>query len=248
MSLHERTKRLNELNEELGIRNTTIMHALSDLTSWDFINKREKRYELTSIGFVNALLLKDMFSANEVLSKQKDFWLKHDISGIPQYFLKKLGTLRNAYFVRSNETELDRVHKSFLEFLLKSKEICGISPIFHKDYVKVFKELIDRGATVELIFTEEVLGNTLNSIDPKDLKDFMQKKDLRIFVKDDLKVALTVTNKSFSLGLFTLDGNYDYTTDIISEDIETIEWGKELFNYHLQGARNVFEILHKKFT
>jgi predicted transcriptional regulator len=41
------------------------------------------------------------------------------------------------------------------------------------------------------------------------------------------------------MGLFDLNGQYDYSTDLISLDPESILWGEEVFQDYLKQARKV---------
>lgn len=67
----------------------------------------------------------------------------------------------------------------------------------------------------------------------------MSEGKLKIYLIDDLKIALTVTENLFSMGLFDLNGQYDYSTDLISLDPESIHWGEEVFHDYLKQARKV---------
>ena len=115
----------------------------------------------------------------------------------------------------------------------------GVSPIFHSDYVGAFQRLLSEGATVELILTSGVLDRTLTLADTEQLIDYIKRDKLRIFLTDELKIALTVTENSFSMGLFTKDGEYDYSRDLVSNSPKAIEWGEELFKHHLKDARRL---------
>lgn len=242
MSLSERAMNLRALRADLGIRGSTILHALSELESLSLVKKVKKNYKLTSIGLMNALILKDILSAAEVIDKQRDFWLQHDLSGIPPNLLKRLGDLRESELLRSEATDLYKVHETFLKLLSESKEVMGISPIFHRDYVNVIRKLVEEGASVEIIVTYDVLDNIMNSIGLSALMSTVKKERLKLFLKNELKLAITVTDRILSLGLFMIDGSYDYNTDLISEDRKAIEWGRELFSHYVEGAKNAAEI------
>jgi predicted transcriptional regulator len=70
---------------------------------------------------------------------------------------------------------------------------------------------------------------------PSTLRESLIEEKLRIHIKDDLKVALTITDKNFSLGLFNHKGEYDYSMDLISLSKDSIGWGKKLFQIFVQG-------------
>jgi predicted transcriptional regulator len=127
-----------------------------------------------------------------------------------------------------------------------------VSPIFHSDYVGAFQRLLGEGATVDLILTSDVLDKTLTLADTKQIIDYIMRDKLRIFLTDELKIALTVTENGFSMGLFTKDGEYDYTRDLVSDSPKAIEWGEELFRHHLKEAKkldiesfNIFNLAHQ---
>jgi predicted transcriptional regulator len=67
----------------------------------------------------------------------------------------------------------------------------------------------------------------------------MNEGQLKIYLIDNLKIALTVTENLFSMGLFDLKGQYDYNMDLISQDPESLQWGEEVFQDYLKQARKV---------
>ena len=62
---------------------------------------------------------------------------------------------------------------------------------------------------------------------------------MKIYLIDELKIAFTVTDTFLSLGLFTLDGRYDVTMDLVSEDKKALKWGLDLFEYFRKKSRRV---------
>jgi predicted transcriptional regulator len=242
MSLSERAKRLSELRAELGIRDTTILHALTELESSSLVRQSGRNYELTPIGAVYALILEDVLGADDAIDRQKDFWLRHDISGIPESLLKGIGALRGARVIMSEPTDLAKVHETFLKLLSESRQVMGISPIFHIDYISVVRELVVKGANIKIIVTDKVLRNIIDSVGLDALTSTMKGGNLKLLLKDELKVAMTVTENILSLGLFTLDGSYDYSMDLVGEDKEAIGWGRALFDHYVKGAKDVDEL------
>ena len=220
---------LSGLRIELGSSGSTILHAINDLNLNGLTEKSGKLYKLTSLGYMYAVLLDDLSSSVTTLTKFHDFWLDHDVSIIPEYLLKQIGLLKDSFIVTNDSIELDRVHSTFQEILLASKQVFGVSPIFHSDYITTFHKMLRGGAYVELTLTPEVLEKTLEFADFEEIIEYMQKEKLKIFLVDSLRIALTVTENCFSLGLFTIDGNYDYTRDLVANNKEVIEWGKLLY-------------------
>lgn len=245
-SLLREEKKLSTLREELGSSGSTIIHALKDLETMNLTQQTDKHYKLTSLGFMEAMLIEEASSAVKVLERYQDFWLQHDVSGIPSHLLPRIGALQDSALIQDNSMALDRVHLTFQQLLLTSRRVWGVSPIFHSDYVGAFQRLLSEGATVELILTSGVLDKTLTLADTGQIIDYIMKDKLRIFLTNELKIALTVTENSFSMGFFTKDGKYDYSVDLVSNSPKAIEWGEEIFKHYLKDARRLdTEILNR---
>lgn len=240
LSLAEGAKVLSELRSESGRRATTILHTLTDLEEIGIIKQIDKTYRLTPIGMIEAALLKASVNIAATLEKFQEFWLTHDISSIPESLLLQIGALRNAMLIKTEEVDLGRVHETFLELLKTSKEVKGISPIFHLDYLNIFEDLLKNEASVELILTSEIMEQVISQIDVTSLDFFIKNGRLKLFQSDHLPVGLTVTDNVLSLGLFGLDGRYDYNMDVVCLDPEGRAWGVGLFEHYKKRAR-IFE-------
>jgi len=232
-------KKLGALRDELGSSGSTIIHALKDLEEMKLTRQEDKHYKLTSLGVIEATLIAEGSSAAEALDKFQDFWLQHDVTAIPSYLLRRIGALQESTLIKDNSMALDRVHVTFQRLLQASRRVWGMSPIFHSDYVGAFHRLLGEGATVDLILTRGVLDKTLTLADTEQIIDYVMRDKLRIYLTEQLGVALTVTENSFSMGLYTNDGEYDYTSDLVSSNPKAIEWGEELFKHHLKQARKL---------
>lgn len=162
LKLLEGDRLLADLVEETNNSGSTILHALKDLETKKLTFKKGKNYKLTSLGEMQAILIDETFSSIEVLEKFQDFWLIHDITPIPPKLIKDIGSLRDSILILDSSTELDKVHATFQEILIASRNVKGVSPIFHPDYIKIFQVLLRDGATIELILTNEVLEKTLS--------------------------------------------------------------------------------------
>ena len=236
LSLLAGEKNLSELRSVVDARETTILHVLKEFENLALSAKSHGIYHLTSLGFLEAQICRQCFAATEVVGAFKDFWLTHDVSAIPVPLIIRLGALKDSLLIRTESSDLEKVHETFMQVLLSSKKIRGISPIFHPDYVFAFKTLLSQGNSVELILTSAVLSRTLESADAKLLHKYMAEDKLMVFIREDLRVALTVTESSFSLGLFGLSGEYDYDNDLVSLNPAAVEWGEELFKSILAGS------------
>ncbi len=238
-SLFEGNKSLGNLRDGLKISSTTAIHALRDLEKGNLtFQDKNKIYSLTNIGRIIAMKLLDFSNAAEVLKKHENFWLEHDMSGIPDIFFERIGLLKDSMVVKDTDTDIFRVHSNFINLLKNAKEINGISSIYVPEFVTLFEELISKNVNIKLVLTTEVLGKIditiLNKINTKNKSNF------NLFVMDkNIKAAITVTDYFLSFGLFRMDGTYDYSNDLISYSKQSIAWGKEIFDYYVKLSQRV---------
>ncbi|MCW7076266.1 MAG: winged helix-turn-helix domain-containing protein [Candidatus Syntrophoarchaeum sp.] len=239
INLSEGNKSLRDLREKLGISSTTAIHALRDLEKGNIVLQDEGRnYGLTRIGEIVASNLINFTNALDVLKKHESFWLEHDISGIPEHLLGKIGCLSDSIVVKADATDIFKVYSNFVDILQNAREVMGVSAMFVPDYPLIFQELLEKGVSVQLILTKKVL----EKIDQKILKSLVENNSSKLelyVIEEDLKVAFTVTDYCLSFGLFSPDGTYDWNKDLISYDKEAIEWGKKLFEWYLKQTERV---------
>lgn len=239
ISLNEHEKSLGDLRDGLNISSTTALHALKELETSNLTFQRENKiYTLTIIGRIMAMKLLDFSNAAEVLKKHERFWLEHDLSGIPEHMMEKIGWLENSAILEAPPTNIFLVHATYIEMLTKAKEIKGVSPIFVPEFSSIFTTLAAKtNVDVKLVLTEKVM----TKIDKGSLENILcNHAKINLYVtKDDLKVALTITDYFISLGFFNFDGTYDWNKDLISYDEKGIKWGSELFQWYLNKAEMV---------
>ncbi len=242
IALREGMMPLSELRAELAVSSTTAIHALRELEKHNLVFQDERRYYgLTKIGEIVALKLIDFTDAVAVLKKYEDFWLTHDLSGIPPHLLEKIGRLKDSILIEAPVTDLFKVHSSYIDMITKAKEIKGVSPIFVPELTFVYETVtIKKKSDVQLIVTREVLDKILDAIDNESFKKSIKDGSLKLYiVKGDVKVAFTVTDYCLSFGLFNLGGTYDWNRDLRNYSKEAIEWGEELFEWYLKRSERV---------
>ena len=240
LSLLKGERKLADFREDITeTRDTTILHVLEEFESLNLLTKTQNIYKLTSLGLIEAQMIKEYTTAMEVIEKFKDFWLPHKVIALPAKLLVNLGALKNSELVQTQASELGTVHQKFVDLIQESKRLRGTSPIFHPDFVLFFGHLLFQGNKIELIVTKPVLEKILGLVDYEILKGYVESGNLKIYIKDDLEIALAVTDNSFSLGLFMLTGKYDDSMDLISFSKEAIEWGEQLFEETLKSSRKI---------
>ena len=243
MTLNGGPKDLSQLREQLSLSSSTIIHAIGDMGSEGIIERSpEQGYTLTNIGSVQAVLVNDLINVLGVLSRNREFWLTHDISGIPNHLLKRIGDLGDCEVVKSSPDDVFKIFSNYFQLVGKAKVLKGVSPIFYPDFPGLVKALVDKKSKVELVLTKEVFFKVMemNQDRLKALNGFLSEGVLELWVIDgDIKVALTVTDSALSFGLFNCEGTYDVLTDLVSYGDKALNWGRELFEYYRIPSKKI---------
>ncbi len=239
ISLIERKKSLADLREELNISSTTAIHALKELERGNLTCQDKNRdYALTNTGRIVALKLLDFINAARVLKKHERFWIEHDLSGIPEHMMGRIGWLKDSNIIQISQLDIIKTHSSYVNFIKTAKWVKGVSPIYSPDYSTIYTELIEKNIDICLILSEAVFDKLVEIISLEYIKNAISNCSLEILIADEkLGVAFTVTDSFLSLGLFTNNGVYDTTHDLIASDERAIHWGYELFEYYKYGAK-----------
>lgn len=244
MSLREGVKDLRDLKDEMKLDASTIIHSVRAMEAEDLLVEQEEGYHLTQIGKILSHKLFDMVKTLNALNKNREFWLSHQIDGIPQQFLERIGELGDSEIVKFTPTDLLKAFSTYFELVRKAKELKGVSPIFHPRFTTITERLAGKGVDVRLVLTNEVLKKMTEALDEKrrrKLKNILQEeKNFGLWVTDaDVKVAFTVTNSILSFSLFLNNGTYDFGSDLVSHNKEAINWGRKLFDYYRKRAKKV---------
>ena len=227
---------LRELRDSLGVSSTTAIHALRELEKDNLVFQAEDRgYALTKIGEIIVLKLVDITDVIGVLKQHESFWLEHDLSGIPPHWLEKIGDLSYSSLIADTSTDLFKSHTTLLQIFEDANEVKGIYPIFHFEYLKKIEELVKRRKIdVELIVTNDVLRNIAGLMETEEaFKNFLDEPNFALFaIDEDIKIAFTLSDSIFYLGLFDGKGVYDYNSALISDDEKALSWGRELHGHY----------------
>ncbi|NPV61267.1 MAG: winged helix-turn-helix domain-containing protein [Methanotrichaceae archaeon] len=242
LCLMDGPKTAAEMEKSIGTRVSTILHAVKEMSGEDLILKAGRGYTLTNIGLIQALALEELTDTIVALDQHKEFWLTHDISGIPFRLQKKIGMLARSETIEADHGALLKTVQHFINELNRSQMISGVSPIIIPGYAEVIGAAVDRGANVRLVVAEsilEIMCSEYSSV----LKGLLQRDNFELYlVNNDIKVAFTVTESFLNLGLFRIDGGYDLGTDLICVGDSATAWGNELFEYYRGISRQVNDV------
>lgn len=237
--LFNKPKTLEEIKSHFNVSSPEILPRIKEMETKNLICKENKYYVLTPIGKVVVKLFQPLVNTLNVVEEHEQFWLEHEVGAIPMQLLMKIGELGNTQIIESSIEEFYEPHKEFLENILNSRKVMGISPIVHPIYPNFFLQLAEKGIDVSLILTR----NAFIKIE-KEYSDLLMRglsfKNGSLYVSDgDIKLACVVTDVFLSISLFYKNGVFDSRSDLISFDKSALLWGEKLFNYFKERSQKI---------
>ena len=100
----------------------------------------------------------------------------------------------------------------------------------HPEYPKLIRRLILKGVKVELIVSESILNSFVKDIGKDVVKKGLIEGNFSLkYLDEDIKIALAISNKFVSVGLFKTDGTYDQNRLLLSDRKKAIIWGLNIY-------------------
>ncbi len=214
--------------------NTSVLRTLREMQADGSVTKSGDAYQLTGAGSIEAALTASMTRGLAAMDSYRAFWNSHDLSGIPEHLLARVGELEQCDCVGTTEHNQFNCQEFFISEMLKSKELRGVAPIIIPGHVDMMDALVATGAKVELIFTPPVI----RALGPEKLNPWKE-AGASLYEIPAARAAFAVTENMLSLGLHALDGRYDILADLDCYGPGAVRWGRDLYRYYRDLAKPI---------
>lgn len=232
----------NELNTkklglELDVYQSSISHVLRDLIEDGLVAKTIHGYKLTNLGEIQINLIDYLNKTLESLEENKDFFLTHNMKGIPVIYQAHIGMIYSQREYLNDDISMPYEKQEYLvEHLNNCREIrCMLSAVT-SDCVKSISNSVKKGADVELILSDKI-QQTLRRDYIHLLKDILVYDNLKTYRIKEVNFSLWVTESNLFLGLHRSDGYYDLENIIICKNENGLAWGNMVFNHYKNKAK-----------
>lgn len=242
ITLQDGPKNLSELRELIDLRSSTILHGMNELEKRNIVQKTGDRYNLSPTGKILALNFADLVKSVIVAKRYEKLWDGHDISGMPDNLILQIGSLMNSNLIESEPTDIYKPHMNFTKLISRSHKFLGVSPLFHPEFKDLMIEMVSRGVDTKLIVTESIMNKLyeLAAQEPEIFTNLTSQENFELWITDaEVKIGFTVTDQFISLGLAFEKGPYDYSMDLVSDDLDAILWGEKLFEYYREKSKKI---------
>jgi predicted transcriptional regulator len=241
LSLANGMKSLSDLREVTGSTSQALIPKIRGLEKLSLIEQKERGYDLTPLGSIVTTKIEDFVITMGEIHQHRDFWANHDLAGIPASFLDQLGDLLRSDVTYDTTTDILHVYSNFLKILKEAHHIMSISSMMSPGLAESLLDRVVAGIPVDLIVDQSIVTLLVKEPYAEGMRTLMSMSNFHVWVADEpLRIAFTVTDKYFSLGLNTKDGKiYDSTSDLVSNDPKAIEWGTRLFHYYKERSNSL---------
>ncbi len=237
--LKDGPKTLEDIRTSLNVTSSGMIPQIRKLEEKNLVRREGKNYVLTDIGLIISDIFYPLKKTIEIVEKHEDFLVNHEIKAIPQHLLKRIYELGDCNIVEGNVSEIYEPHKEFIEYILSSKMVLGISPIFYHSYPPLFLQLAESGNEISIILTKNVFEKIKTEY-THILSKFIELPNAELYVSDeDIKLASAVTDSFLSLSLFFKNGGYDSQKELISTDSSALTWGEDLFDHFKANSNRI---------
>jgi predicted transcriptional regulator len=236
--LLEGPRSLTELRENLSISSSNIIPRIKELENKNLIVKDNGKYRLTFTGTIVAI--KIQMAENLTLLIESNGWFlnEHDLNPIPENMIWRIDELEKCMIAENRLEDTAAVHNVIFDNLIKSKSIVGISPIFNSTYPKFFLSFARQNTPAYIILTERILKKVEEEYSDV-LQAYLECDNARLYVIDDIRFALVVTDIFLALALPHRDGPLDTQSCLVSFEKSALQWGMELFEYYRQRSKEI---------
>ncbi|PAV12933.1 hypothetical protein ASJ81_04860 [Methanosarcina spelaei] len=221
---------MEEIKTLLDVSPTAILPQIKRLTDSDLVIQKNGNYELTDMG---DQVFKKVQSLVKVLTllEQDNYWIEHDLSGIPKYLLDRIGDLKDCKLVEPDPSQIFEPSTELLNFFSSSRYLMVFSSFYRPEFLPLYTRLGRLESDVTLIFTESVLEKIMQNYQKK-VRKLATMQNTELFVcNDGVKLAeLMVSDHGMIISLFDNNGRFYYEYMSCSEP-EAINWAKELIEF-----------------
>jgi predicted transcriptional regulator len=233
--LGKEPRTMEEIKILLDVSPTAILPQIKRLTDSDLVIQKSGSYELTDMG---DQVFKKVQSLVNVLTllEQDNYWIEHDLSGIPKYLLDRIGDLKDCKLVEPDPSQIFEPSTELLSFFSSSRYLMVFSSFYRPEFLPLYTRLARLESDITLIFTESVLEKFMQNYEKK-IRKLATLQNTELFVcNDGAKLAeLMVSDRGMMISLFDNNGRFYYEYMSCSEP-EAVNWAKELFEFYKSKA------------
>ena len=165
------------------------------------------------------------------LKDHKDFFLSHDLSGIPRAFQVTLGVVCETPEIIENDMAMSNhiQEEIIIPLLARSRQFLVASSILVPEHQLTVARAVKEEGSLQAVTSDRIIQELrLKSIA---LRDDSLHSRIELYRYNSINLHLIVTESHLLLSLPRTDGTPDLQNIIINKHPEAVEWGRMLYFY-----------------
>lgn len=228
---------LDEINVHIDKKETNLLRTLKELQDINFIVLKNKRYCMTSTGYLATRNVMNVLQNWQTVSKYANCINYHSFKKFPLEFSRYMFMLDESERVESPQSDIYKTRRLYGEQLSEVSVLKVILPIYSNHYLEhIMKAVRQNNASLQLITSRNIYTLIRESDFADDIKRYRHEGRVRIFVTEDdvHEIFLTLTDRGSSISFFFKDNTFDDTTFFWPEEFKA----KKMLGYFFEAYKH----------
>lgn len=239
--LAEGPKSIDEVLILLQIPRISLLPQIKKLKEEGLIVQEGDIYSLSAVGNILIKKAQPLLNAISVFEENEYFWSQRKLDTIPASFLKRIGVLKCCQLIGPGIDNWSDLSSGLVRYFDESAKVMLLYSYFHPSIPSFSLELAKKGVELRLVLSKDLFERFCEDFRTEGEKIFAQ-ENVTIFVRtektDEIPAGIAITESKLLLGLINKKGKFEEQY-ILSSEPSALSWGKELFEYYIEGSRKI---------
>ena len=213
----------------------TISNNLSKLDKNGYVIKEGGQYIITNVGRIRLSNFLELNQTLNTIENSKDILYNHNIG---MFSKEDMLNFNNLIDSKIETTDNENVYKldEIKENILRDAEFLNfIMPYVHPLYIELINDLFESKVPIHLVLYQKAFNILSDDLGRNLIKEKLRSGQLKVTTRKDINFELIVTDKSMSLSLFRNEGVLDQNRLLLSNSINAVDWGLNVFNNFIEN-------------
>ena len=245
--LAEGPKSIDEVLNLLQIPRISLLPQIKKLKEEGLIVQEGNVYSLSAIGNILIKKAQPLLDAISVFEENEYFWSQRKLDTIPVPFLKRIGVLKYCQLIGPGIDNWSDIFPESIGYFTESAKVMLLFSDFHPSIPSLCLELSKNGVELRLVLSKDLFERFCKDFRDEGEKILAQENAI-IFLRTEetveIPAGIAITESKLLLGLINKKGKFEGQY-ILSSESSALSWGKELFEYYIEGSRKIssFDLL-----
>ena len=201
----EESSTTRALSARLALHQSSVSHTLKELMEEDLVTKKGKGYLLSNVGIIQKNTQELMGKTLRYLDDHKDFFLSHDLSGIPPGFQVTMGVVDGGRETIEKDPAIpSQCNDIIIPLLAKARHFLVASSTMVAEHQMTVAQAVREGGDLQTVTTERIIQELRQR--GIALRDESLHSRIELHCRNDINLHLIVTESHLFLALPRLDG------------------------------------------